>query len=98
MINVLVNCGSGFSFTSSHATNHFGVGLAFILLFGKRIKWFIPAFLFWASSIALAQVYVGVHYPSDIFAGAVLGSLIATIIYGIYHKIPDHYKLGLKWK
>ncbi|MEM1216516.1 MAG: phosphatase PAP2 family protein, partial [Bacteroidota bacterium] len=58
---VLVHCGGGYSFTSSHATNHFAVALFIFLSWGRRWgrwRWLLPA---WAASIALGQVYVGVH-------------------------------------
>ncbi len=68
-------CGLNGSFTSSHAANHFAV--ATFLYFTLRFlsPWWAIFFL-WAAAISYAQVYVGVHYPSDIFGGAVLGSLI----------------------
>jgi undecaprenyl-diphosphatase len=36
--------------------------------------------LLWAASISFAQVYVGVHYPIDILAGAMLGGMIGFIM------------------
>ncbi|HVB04041.1 MAG TPA: phosphatase PAP2 family protein [Chitinophagaceae bacterium] len=72
---LLVPCGSGFSFPSSHATNHFGMAMFMFLtlrpLFGK---WMNLAFA-WAFVISYAQIYVGVHYPVDTFCGAMLGLL-----------------------
>lgn len=79
---LLIDCGGGYSFTSSHATNHFALAfyLGLILLpFFKRALFF---FMLWAGSISIAQVYVGVHYPSDIFVGGLIGGLIG---YGFYH-------------
>ena len=70
------NCGSGYSFTSSHATNHFAMAVFWIMLFSKRWRPTRYLALFWAASISISQVYVGVHYPLDIFFGALLGSLI----------------------
>jgi membrane-associated phospholipid phosphatase len=69
-----VSCGSGFSFTSSHAANHFGAALFLIALYGRRFPWIRPALLGWATAIALAQVYVGLHYPGDVLCGGLLGA------------------------
>ncbi len=78
-IRILVPCGSGKSFVSSHATNHFAIAVYFIMLFGKQHKWLLPIGLLWAASIAYGQVYVGVHFPLDIVAGALLGILIGRL-------------------
>jgi membrane-associated phospholipid phosphatase len=79
-------CGVGKSFTSSHATNTFAFAVLCILFFRKRIKWLTPIALIWALSISYAQVYVGVHYPLDILAGGLLGTIISLIIYTLAKK------------
>ncbi len=79
--HLLVPCGSGYSFTSSHAANHFSIAIFLVLTLGRMWKWMRLPLLFWAASIALAQVYVGVHYPSDIVGGAILGSMISWGIF-----------------
>ncbi len=76
-----VPCGSGYSFTSSHAANHFAAAVFMIGLFGGRIRWLRPIALSWAGLIAFSQVYVGVHYPGDVLFGAALGSLIGWWTY-----------------
>ena len=81
----LINCGSGYSFTSSHATNHFSLAVILILILGRFVKPF-KWLLLWAGSIAYAQVYVGVHFPVDVIAGGVLGSLIALLMYKILER------------
>lgn len=83
----LVPCGAGFSFPSSHAANHFA--LAFFLIFSlgksyKRIK--IPLFL-WAAIISFAQIYVGLHFPTDIIFGAVLGIVLAYLVWQLYERL-----------
>ncbi len=75
-VQLRVPCGSGYSFTSSHAANHFAVALFLIGVFGHLNRWIRPILLLWAGSIALSQVYVGVHYPGDVLGGGLLGSLI----------------------
>ena len=76
--NTLVDCGSGFSFVSSHATNHFALAIYFIMVFAKPSNRFyvVLGFVLWAGVISFAQVYVGVHYPFDVLVGALLGMLI----------------------
>ena len=77
-----VPCSSGYSFTSSHATNHFAIGLFFFGLFSfTKWRWF---FIAWAGVISFSQVYVGVHYPLDVISGAIIGSLIGISIFGLY--------------
>ncbi len=84
-LHLLVHCGSGYSFTSSHAANHFAVAaflFATIGLWHRRMRWL---WWLWAASIAYAQVYVGVHYPGDVLAGALLGSLTGWALARAYN-------------
>ncbi|HNE29980.1 MAG TPA: phosphatase PAP2 family protein [Saprospiraceae bacterium] len=74
------HCGSGYSFTSSHSSNHFAAAFFLIGMFGAFAKGVRPALLGWAGLIALSQVYVGVHYPFDVLAGAILGSLLGWLV------------------
>lgn len=67
------------SFTSSHATNHFAVAAFIYVTLKKHFAKWPAAFFFWAFSICYAQVYVGVHYPLDVAAGALIGILIGYL-------------------
>lgn len=79
-IHLLVDCGSGYSFPSTHATNHFALAFFMLVSLHRQYKWvWIPAFL-WAFMVSYSQVYVGVHYPLDVFCGAVLGIVIGCFI------------------
>lgn len=78
IIRSVVSCGSGKSFTSSHAANHFALAMfsfKTIPFVKTSWKWL---FLFWALIISYAQVYVGVHYPLDITFGALLGCIVGN--------------------
>ncbi|MBA3827379.1 MAG: phosphatase PAP2 family protein [Taibaiella sp.] len=76
IVHLLVPCGSGFSFPSSHASNHFALALFGAVTIGKRTRWIWPIALFWAALISYSQVYVGVHFPLDVFCGALFGILV----------------------
>jgi membrane-associated phospholipid phosphatase len=83
---LLKYCSGSFSFTSSHATNHFGV--AFFIYHTLKAylgKWGY-LFFFWAATISYGQVYIGVHYPLDILSGAILGSCIGYVTTTVFNK------------
>ncbi len=85
-----VRCGSGYSFPSTHASNHFALALFLILVFRRVWRHVTFWALLWAALICLAQVYVGVHYPLDVLAGALLGTGIGYLIgYLFMLYIPD---------
>jgi len=74
-INILVRCSRANSMPSAHAANFFAVATYFGFYFKKyRIYFFIVATL-----VAYSRVYVGVHYPFDILAGALLGIVCAYV-------------------
>ncbi len=83
---LLENCGSGFSFTSSHATNHFALAMFLFITLHPFFKKWGYLFFVWAATIAYAQVYVGVHYPLDVICGGLLGSGIGFIIGHFFRK------------
>lgn len=87
VVHLLVPCGSGLSFPSSHATNHFGMGIFALVTMGRHYRWVWPAALLWACSISYAQVYVGVHFPGDVLAGAVLGVVAGLLTGYAYNRI-----------
>ena len=84
---VRVACGTGYSFPSTHATDHFAMAFFLIFLFRKRWSWIWLWAILWAGSISFAQIYVGVHYPADIFCGTLYGLLVGWIFSELFKKI-----------
>ncbi|MDP3985565.1 MAG: phosphatase PAP2 family protein [bacterium] len=64
------------SFPSEHATLAFAIAVA-VFLAHRRLGWW---FLAGAVLVAVGRVFVGVHYPIDVVAGAIMGSVSAWII------------------
>ncbi len=81
---LLDHCSGGFSFTSSHACNHFGIATFIIISLGFYLNKWKYLFMIWAAIICFAQVYVGVHYPLDVLCGGLLGALIGKITGSFY--------------
>ncbi len=76
-------------FVSSHATNMFAIFVYTSLVFKNRSYSFL---LFsWAAVISYSRIYAGVHYPLDIFGGAVLGWMIALIMYKLLMFVENHF-------
>lgn len=73
-----IHCGGGYSFTSSHAANHFCMAAFLVTVFGVYMKRWKHLWWVWAGTISIAQVYVGVHYPLDVLGGALLGIIIGV--------------------
>ncbi|MBI2729969.1 MAG: phosphatase PAP2 family protein [Sphingobacteriales bacterium] len=84
-INILVNyCPKSSSFPSSHAVNHFAIATFIYQTLKFTSKWWGLIFL-WAFAIIYAQVYVGVHYPFDVFCGSLIGITIGWLTSYIFN-------------
>jgi len=85
IVHIIVPCGSGYSFPSSHAANHFSLGIFSAVTIGQRVRWVWPVAVLWALSVSYAQVYVGVHYPLDVTCGGLLGIAIGKFTAKLFH-------------
>lgn len=95
---VTPNCGGKYGFISSHAANTFALALFLSLLakkefFGvanqnkKNYFSLVAALFFWAFVVSYSRIYVGVHYPLDVFFGALAGCFFAYFFVQIAKKM-----------
>lgn len=90
-IKLLIARPTDFSFPSGHAMTSFAPAVV-LMFMNKKIG---SAALVLASIIAFSRLYLYVHYPSDVIAGALIGSIIALVLVEIFihkEKIQNMYK------
>jgi len=74
-----------YSFFSGHAASSFAIVTLFFLLIRKQIGWALVLFI-WPVLFSISRIYVGVHYPMDIFIGAAVGIISAVLFYMGYKR------------
>jgi undecaprenyl-diphosphatase len=79
-VHLLVACSQGLSFPSSHAANAFAIAALISLSYRRRIWLYLTI----ATIIAYSRIAVGVHYPFDALAGALVGVMCATAVFAAY--------------
>jgi membrane-associated phospholipid phosphatase len=72
LVQVLVGTPSRLSFPSAHATSTTAAAVLFGRLLGRRL---VPVLV---PPMALSRLVLGVHYPTDVAAGALLGAAVAA--------------------
>ncbi|MGZ8558444.1 MAG: phosphatase PAP2 family protein [Chitinophagaceae bacterium] len=80
------HCSTGYSFISNHAANHFGLATFFYITSRPLLKNYAAIAFIWAGLIGYSQVYIGIHYPSDTFGGALLGLLFGGLTGYVFNK------------
>ncbi len=88
-LRLLVPCGSGYSFPSSHAVNNFALA-TFLGYYYRRWAW---AYLLYASLMGFSRIVVGVHYPLDVAAGAFFGIACALLLIGAWVKVSAQFPI-----
>lgn len=73
--------GGMYGFISSHATNFFAICMFALLHLRKNYKWITTFLLFIAVLVSFSRLYLGVHYLSDLLAGALVGTLIGWAVH-----------------
>ena len=76
--------GGRYGFPSNHASNGFAAATMLSLLFRRRVI-AVTAFL-WAIGSCYSRMYLGVHYPTDILTGALIGMVAAFLFHWLYRR------------
>ena len=82
------------SFPSGHTSSAFAVATSLSVLFPK---WYViaPSFI-WAGAVGYSRMHLGVHYPSDVLVGAIVGSGSTWLTYYVNKRIQENRKEKVK--
>ncbi|MEE1287375.1 MAG: phosphatase PAP2 family protein [Bacteroidaceae bacterium] len=68
-----------YGFVSSHAANTFAVATFMSLVFRHRLT--TLCLFAWAFVVGYSRIYLGVHFPLDVFCGGMLGIVVGYLVY-----------------
>lgn len=92
----LVNLPGSHSFPSGHSNSSFAA--AFGMMKGTPQRWLKVVLIALAVLMAFSRLYVGVHYPTDVLAGALEGILGSALVWKLLDKPYDRLAQRLKEK
>lgn len=85
--------GGGASFPSGHTSGAFSLATSLSLQYPKW-QVILPSYL-WASAVAYSRMDLGVHYPSDVLAGAIVGAGSAYLCHQLNKKLIPKWTRNL---
>ncbi len=85
------SCGGRYGFFSAHAANSFAA--AFFCTCLLKSKWNILGIflLSWASLVSFSRIFIGVHFPLDVFTGALIGLILSWLFAKLYIFVIHKY-------
>lgn len=86
-LKLLIGKQNDFSFPSGHTGSSFASA---VILYKELPKKYGIPLIGLATLIGFSRLYLGVHYPSDVLGGAIIGTLIAILVYKVYYFLFDN--------
>ena len=90
-VHCLIGKGGSFSMPSSHAANWFAAVMVTAVYYRRSLWFMLPAALL----VSYSRVYNGVHYPSDVLAGALVGAGVGAAVLWVTDTLWQY--IGQKW-
>lgn len=86
--------GGKYGFCSSHAANTMACALLFAYLYKNKIA--TTALMLWVAINCYSRIYLGVHFPSDIIVGLIVGALLASAAFALlrFREIRNEHHAG----
>ena len=77
-------CGGKFGYFSAHAGNTMAVAVFFSIVLKEKFKGIGILLLIWAALIGYSRIYIGVHFPLDVFSGMAIGLFFGWLFAKLY--------------
>ncbi len=87
-----LSSGGDSSFPSGHTLEAFAMAAAISMLFARK-KIIIPIYV-WAILVAYSRMALGVHYPSDVLAGIIIGTIIGRAVPWAFGRLSIAWSKG----
>ena len=81
--------GGDYGFPSSHASNSFSIAVFIFLLLNKSYPWIKYVLFPYAILVSYSRIYLGVHYPGDVFFGMIIGALLGYLSFSFWKYIYE---------